>query len=97
MSSAVAEAGPGGMDTRKMMQYDNNKKSVGVAFALWFFLGLFGGHRFYLGKTGTGIVMVLLSITVVGLIVTAIWGIIDAFLIPGIVREKNEKLIALIG
>ncbi|GHV32733.1 hypothetical protein AGMMS4952_23670 [Spirochaetia bacterium] len=29
-------------------------KSKGVAYLLWFFLGLFGAHRFYLEKIGTG-------------------------------------------
>jgi len=30
-------------------------KSKGTAYLLWFFLGVVGGHKFYLGKTGTGI------------------------------------------
>jgi len=30
-------------------------KSRGVALALAFFLGIFGAHRFYVGKIGTGI------------------------------------------
>ncbi len=30
-------------------------KSRGVALALAFFLGVFGAHRFYTGKVGTGI------------------------------------------
>jgi TM2 domain-containing membrane protein YozV len=31
------------------------QKSVGVAYALWFFLGAVGGHQFYLGRTGRAI------------------------------------------
>jgi TM2 domain-containing membrane protein YozV len=31
------------------------QKSVGVAYALWFFLGVLGAHQFYLGKTGRAI------------------------------------------
>ncbi|MDR0475703.1 MAG: TM2 domain-containing protein [Treponema sp.] len=30
-------------------------KSKRTAFLLWFFLGLVGGHKFYLGKTGMGV------------------------------------------
>ena len=30
-------------------------KSKAVAYLLWFFLGFFGAHRFYLEKIGTGI------------------------------------------
>jgi TM2 domain-containing membrane protein YozV len=30
-------------------------KSKFVAYVLWFFLGLIGGHKFYLGKVGMGI------------------------------------------
>jgi TM2 domain-containing membrane protein YozV len=30
-------------------------KSKGIAYILWFFFGIFGAHRFYLEKTGTGI------------------------------------------
>ena len=30
-------------------------KSKGTAYILWLFLGLFGAHRFYLNKVGTGI------------------------------------------
>lgn len=30
-------------------------KSKFVAYLLWFFLGLFGVHKFYLGKIGVGI------------------------------------------
>jgi len=30
-------------------------KSKSTAYLLWFFLGLWGAHKFYLNKTGTGI------------------------------------------
>jgi TM2 domain-containing membrane protein YozV len=70
----------------------NEKPSVAVAYVLLIFLGIFGAHRFYLGKIGSGIVMLLLSLTVVGLIVTFIWSFIDLFLIPGQVREQVNAL-----
>lgn len=34
-------------------------KSKTIAYLLWFFLGLFGVHRFYLGKIGSGILWLL--------------------------------------
>ncbi|WP_425229100.1 TM2 domain-containing protein [Sphingomonas sp.] len=48
-----------------------------VAALLAFFLGVLGIHRFYLGRTGSGIVMLVLTITVVGMLITGPWAIID--------------------
>lgn len=48
-----------------------------VAAILAFLLGPLGIHRFYLGRVGTGIVMLLLSVTVVGLLLTVPWALID--------------------
>jgi TM2 domain-containing membrane protein YozV len=74
----------------------NSKKSTVVAYLLWFFLGGFGGHRFYLGKTGTAIVQLVITIigcfTLFPLIISGIWLLIDAFLIPSIVREHTEEV-----
>ena len=53
---------------------DRNKL---VAALLAFFTGTLGIHRFYLGRTGSGIVMLVLSCTVIGLFVTAPWALID--------------------
>ena len=58
-------------------------KSVGVAYLLWFFLGFVGGHRFYLGNIGTGILYFFTG----GLF--SIGWLIDVFLIPGKVVQAN--------
>ena len=95
-------AGPG--DARAMMRYDANRKSVLVAYLLWFFLGGFGLHRFYLGRIVSGLAMLLLwlvswALTPVligygGLVIIGLWWLIDALLIPGMARRSNERLIA---
>ena len=48
-----------------------------VAALLAFFLGVFGVHRFYLGRIGSGIAMLLLTCTVIGLLVTGVWAFVD--------------------
>jgi hypothetical protein len=48
-----------------------------VAALLAFFLGPIGVHRFYLGRIGSGVAMLILSCTVVGLIVSVPWALID--------------------
>jgi hypothetical protein len=66
-------------------------KSVGVAYVLWFFLGLFGGHRFYIGKIGTAI-LYLLTAGIFG-----IGWIIDVFTLASQVRRVNQMRAAGIG
>ena len=65
---------------------ENRKKSALVTWLLWLFLGVFGAHRFYLGKTGTGIAMLF---TLGGVF---IWYLIDIFLIPGMLKENEHNL-----
>jgi TM2 domain-containing membrane protein YozV len=61
-------------------------KSRLVAFLLCFFLGVFGVHRFYVGKTGTGVAMVF---TLGGL---GIWAFIDLILIAiGSFKDKEGR------
>jgi len=55
---------------------DRNKY---LAALLAFVLGPFGVHRFYLGRTGSGIAMLILSITLVGILVSVPWAVIDTF------------------
>jgi TM2 domain-containing membrane protein YozV len=84
-------------DTRAMMLFEANKKTALVAYILWFFLGLFGGHNFYLKRTGVAVAQLILTLTIVGMVVTVIWVLVDAFLIPGWVRNQNNLLAAQLG
>jgi TM2 domain-containing membrane protein YozV len=84
-------------DTRVLMLYEANKKTAVVAYLLWFFLGWFGAHNFYLGRIGVAVAQLILTITVIGLLITFFWVIVDAFLIPGWVRRQNNLLAAQLG
>lgn len=77
-------------------------KSTAVAYLLWFFLGGWGAHKFYLQQTGIGVAYLVTWL--LGLLTTwifigwffigivAILLIIDAFLIPGRVRDVNSQM-----
>lgn len=54
-----------------------NERNRLVAALIAFLIGTLGVHRFYLGRTGSGIVMLVLSITVFGLFLTVPWAFID--------------------
>ena len=87
--------------TRDQLLYEANRKSAGVSYLLWFFLGGLGAHRFYLGQTGTAVAQLLLTLLgwlplVLGWAVLGIWLLVDAFLIPGMVRDENMKMINLL-
>ena len=59
-----------------------------AATLLCFFLGVFGVHRFYVGKVGTGILQI---VTFGGL---GIWALIDlVMIIVGAFRDKEGRLL----
>lgn len=61
-----------------------SEKSMVPAALLCFFLGFLGIHRFYVGKIGTGILMIL---TFGGL---GIWALVDlVMIIVGSFKDKN--------
>lgn len=60
-----------------------------IAAALAFIVGMLGVHRFYVGKIGTGIAQLLLTISWFGAIVSGIWVLIDFILI--LVGEFKDK------
>jgi TM2 domain-containing membrane protein YozV len=79
-------------------------KSLGTAYVLWFFLGGFSAHRFYLNTPFTAIAQVCLwyislmilmagnGIAVYSLTAGGLWVLADAFLMPRLRDAANEKL-----
>ena len=67
-------------DAETSDEYVSRKNRL-LALLLAIFFGCFGVHRFYVGKTGTGILMVLLDLTLVGFAITGVWAMVDAIII----------------
>lgn len=65
--------------------YKYRRKHPAVVWALWLVTGLFGGHRLFLGKTVTGLLMLATG----GL--GGIWWVFDAFRIRKMVDEYNAS------
>ena len=96
-----------GPDAQAMMVFESRKKSIGVAYLIWLFFAGFGAHRFYAGRTASGLAMLLLSVA--GWIMVlfffnffvlgayGIWVIVDAFLIPGMISDYNTRLATELG
>lgn len=84
------------LDARELLLLEQEVKNQGkgmiIAYILWYFLGMLGGHRFYMGRTGSAIAQLVLTITVLGIFVTFIWWIVDAFLLHTWVKEHNRHV-----
>ena len=102
LQPVIAAAGPSN-DAAMMMRYDANKKSLVVAYILLFVVGSLGAHRFYLGRTGSAVAMLVITLVswlllfvlvgALGLIAVGIWVIVDACRLPGMVQAWNNRLI----
>ena len=66
-----------------MEEYNRKKKTLGIAYLLWFLLGI---HYAYIGKWG---LTLLMWVTGGG---ATIWWLIDAFRLPKIVRNSNKDI-----
>ena len=76
------------MDTTDARSSEPSDRSRGVALALASLLGPFGAHRFYVGKTGTRIAMLL---TLGG---AGIWYLYDLILVAGgSFRDAQGRLV----
>jgi TM2 domain-containing membrane protein YozV len=78
------------------------QRSMWMAYLLWFFLGQFSAHRFYLGATGSAITQLGMAFCGLALAMTGgpavvfslfvlvpwmLWLFVDLFLIPGLHRR----------
>jgi TM2 domain-containing membrane protein YozV len=89
-------------DATVMMAFQIRKKDTLIAFLLWWFLGIFGGHRFYCNRGGSGAAMLAITLVsfplcyvcigFVGLFAIFIWWIVDAFCLPGWIEQHNQEL-----
>ena len=71
-----------------------SEKTILPAFLLSVLGGLLGLHRFYVGKVGTGIVMLLLSITLFGIVLSGLWNLIDmVMIVSGKFTDADGRLI----
>ncbi|MXZ44724.1 MAG: TM2 domain-containing protein [Gammaproteobacteria bacterium] len=82
------------LTVKQLLRYEDEKKSMAVAYVLWGFVGPLGGHRFYLGKMGTAVAMLVLCLSIVGTIAAIIWWIVDAVLTHEMVKELNRDILA---
>ncbi|KND50088.1 MAG: hypothetical protein AB203_03825 [Parcubacteria bacterium C7867-008] len=58
-----------------------SKKSRLIALILVLVVGMFGAHRFYVGKIKTGIAQLILTLTFFGAVISGIWVFIDLIII----------------
>ena len=94
-----------GPSSKDLMRFENEKKSAGVALFLCWVLGIFGAHRFYMGRPhgATMLIIALISIplcfVIIGffsLFAVWIWVIVDLFSVSKWAREYNTALLAKI-
>lgn len=92
------------LDQRELQMLESEMRSRGknltTAYLLWFFLGLFFAHRFYLKRSGgvflmATLISLVLCLVLIGIIFLIVLGFIwlaDAFRMSGFAEEYNGKL-----
>ncbi|MDD3886988.1 MAG: NINE protein [Victivallaceae bacterium] len=91
--AAQAAADPNAVEPKNRLVY---------ALLAWF-LGMFGVHNFYAGRIGRGVAQLILTLTCIGALVTAIWVIVDLFTVTAdkngveMSSQKGGKIVAIIA
>lgn len=94
------------MSTKEMLELEKSRiqsemvyqeKNLVLAYALWFFLGTLGAHRFYLGKIKTAVTYLLIALfgwLLLGIpyIILGIWWLVDAYFVNKYVVEHNNEM-----
>lgn len=69
-----------------------SSRKITPAVLLCFFVGVFGVHRFYAGKFGSGVAMLVLTLTLFGVVITGIWALVDLItLAVGAFRDGDGR------
>lgn len=71
-----------------------SEKSRLTTFLLAFFLGMAGVHRFYVGKIASGVIQLVLTLSVFGMIISGIWVFVDwIYILTGEFTDGENKKI----
>lgn len=75
-------------------EYDNkSEKSRAVAAILCVF-GVFGAHRFYVGRNVTATMMLLLTLSGFGILISLIWALTDFIhILKGSFRDSIHRVV----
>lgn len=69
-------------------------KSRAAAVLLAWFIGCLGAHRFYVGKPGTGILMIVATVLTLG-IAGVVWSLIDVItILVGSFRDNEGRFLS---
>lgn len=77
-----------------LMEYQLRAKSPLAAYLIWWFLGMFGGHNFYLGRTTQAIWQLVLTLLIITSPIVAVWALVDVFFIGRWLRVNNWPIAA---
>lgn len=69
----------GQSSTQVSRSSNEEEKQYWIALLLCEFLGIFGAHKFYLGEKKSAVIMLVLTLTFVGVFVTSLWALWDWF------------------
>lgn len=72
-------------------QFSKKSKKTYIAYVWWAIFGAFGGHRFYLGYYGTGLIILVVTVFTLGL--GAIAGFLDVMNIKRLTEDANKDVV----